>query len=96
VRFASERPLLYVAVLSRFLLGADIPAARQARESLLENIRAIDVLGQLAMPPEAAADLAWATAHAAATLFVTASAGPPGDAVIAALRDNAFTTILKT
>src|SRR3569623_2144945 len=41
VRFAAARPLLYVAMMSRFLQGAEIPAARRAAELLLERVRAI-------------------------------------------------------
>jgi len=96
VRFAAERPLLYAAMISRVLLGAKIPAAEEARASNLENIRAIAAQGRLAMSPEAAADLAWASAHAAATLHVTAQGRAPDPAVINFLREQAMKTILKS
>jgi hypothetical protein len=67
VRFAAERPRLYAAMTGRALFGATIPAAEQARAPHGAHQRHRGT-GQLAMPAEAAADLAWASAHAAAVL----------------------------
>ena len=96
VRFAAERPRLYAAMIGRLLLGATIPAAEQARALHLEHIKAIAAQGRLAMPAEAAADLAWASAHAAAILYVTAQRQTPDPAVIDGLRDHAMDAIFKS
>ena len=96
VRFAAERPRLYAAMIGRVLLGATIPAAEQARALHLEHIKAIAAQGRLAMPAEAAADLAWASAHAAAILYVTAQRQTPDPAVIDGLRDYAMDAIFKS
>jgi len=95
VRFAAERPRLYAAMIGRVLLGATIPAAEQARALHLEHIKAIAAQGRLAMPAEAAADLTWASAHAAAILHVTAQRQTPDPAVIDGLRDHAMDAIFK-
>ena len=96
VRFAAERPRLYAVMIGRVLLGASIPAAEQARALHLEHIRAIAAHGRLAMPVDAAADLAWASAHAAAILYVTAQGQTPDPAVINGLRDHAMAAIFKS
>jgi AcrR family transcriptional regulator len=96
VRFAAERPGLYAAMIGRVLLGATIPAAVQARALHTEQIKAIAAQGRLAMPAEAAADLAWASAHAAAILYVTAQRQTPDPAVIDGLRDHAMDAIFKS
>ncbi len=95
MRFAAERPRLYAAMIGRLLLGATIPAAEQARALHLEHIKAIAAQGRLAMPAEAAADLAWASAHAAAILYVTAQRQTPDPAVIDGLRNHAMDAIFK-
>ena len=82
-------------MIGRVLLGAAIPAAEQARALHLEHIKAIAAQGRLAMPAEAAADLAWASAHAAAVLHVTAQQQAPDPAVIGSLRDHAMDAIFK-
>ena len=96
VRFAAERPRLYAAMIGRVLLGATIPAAEQARALHVENIKAIAAQGRLAMPAEAAADLAWASAHSAAILYVTGQGRKPDPAVIDGLRDHAMDAIFKS
>jgi AcrR family transcriptional regulator len=93
VRFAAQRPRLYAVMLTRVLQGVSIPAADAARALLMERIEAIAVDGRLAMPAEAAADLAWASAHAAAVLYVTAQERQPDPAVIESLRDRALQSI---
>lgn len=94
VRFASERPKLYSAMMSRILLGADIPAARQAHALLLQRVGAVAEAGMLAIEPEAAADVLWASANGAALLCATtAHSRPP---VIRGLRDAVLQTICKT
>lgn len=82
-------------MIGRLLLGATIPAAEQARALHLEHIKAIAAQGRLAMPVEAAADLAWASAHAAAILYVTAQRQTPDPAVIDGLRDHAMDAIFR-
>jgi AcrR family transcriptional regulator len=97
VSFAAARPRLYVAMLGRFLQGAEIPAARQAFELLLERVRALDAEGQLALSVTAAADQAWASANAASLLHVTAQqrgTPPPDPAVIDDLRERAMQAII--
>lgn len=96
VRFAAERPRLYAVMIGRVLLGARIPAAEEARALHVEHIRAIAARGQLAIPADAAADLAWASAHAAAILYVTARGRTPDPAVISGLREQAMATIFKS
>jgi len=95
VHFAAERPRLYAAMIGRALLGATIPAAEQARALHTEHIKTIAAQGRLAMPAEAAADLTWACAHAAAILYVTAQGQTPDLAVIEGLRDYAMDAIFK-
>jgi AcrR family transcriptional regulator len=96
VGFAADRPRLYTAMIARVMLGVRIPAAEEARRLLTEQIAAIAAEDRLAMTsPEAAADLAWAIAHAAALLHVTTVDRRPEPAVIAALRDYAIQTICK-
>jgi AcrR family transcriptional regulator len=97
VGFSSARPRLYVAMMSRFLQGAEIPAAKKVFELLIGRVRAITDGGRLAMTVEAAADHAWASANSAALLHVTAQqrgAKPPDPAVIDDLRDCALKAIL--
>jgi hypothetical protein len=61
----------------------------------MERIAAIAAEGRLAMDAEAAADLGWASAHAAALLYVTARGRKPNARVIMGLRDNAMHAICK-
>jgi len=96
VRFAAARPRLYVAMIGRLLGGAHIPAAEQANGILIQRIRAIADEGRLAVAPQAAADHVWASANAAALLYVTAEqrgAQPPEQAVIDALRERTMQAI---
>ena len=98
VRFAAARPRLYVAMMSRFLQGAEIPAARQATELLLVRVRAIAAEGRLAVTVAAAADQAWAAVNAASLLHVTAAqrgASPPDPSVIADIRERTMQSILN-
>lgn len=95
VAFAAARPRLYAAMFARVLQGADIPAARQSRGILEDRLARIAALGGLALPVAAAADVAWASAHAAAVLYVASPAAPPLPKTIAALREAAMATILK-
>jgi hypothetical protein len=99
VRFAAQRPRLYAAMMARVLHDADIPAAKQAFALLVERVTAIAAEGRLAMPVEAATHIAWASANAAALLYVTAAlqvatASPsPEPHVIARLRDGAIESL---
>jgi AcrR family transcriptional regulator len=68
VRFAAARPRLYAAMMCRVLKGAQIHAAEQAFGLLIERIAAIAPGGRLALEIKVAADLAWASAHAASLL----------------------------
>jgi len=97
VRFAGTRPRLYVAMMSRFLQGAEIPAATQAAELLLTRVRAIAAEGRLAVAAGDAVDQVWAAANAASLLFVTAAqrgASPPNPSVIADIRERTMQSIL--
>lgn len=97
VRFAAARPRLYVAMMSRFLQGAEIPAAEQAAALLRNRVRAIAAEGRLAVTVEAATDHVWASANAASLLHVTArqrKAMPPGPAVIGDLRERMMQAIV--
>ena len=98
VRFAAARPRLYVAMMSRFLQGAEIPAARQAAELLLDRVRAIATAGRLAVTVEAAADHVWAAVNAASLLYATAAqrgARPPDPSVIADICERTIQSILQ-
>jgi len=98
VRFAAARPRLYAAMFTRFLNGATIPAAEQGFALLVARIQAIAAEGRLALTVKAAADLAWASANAAALTFVTAQVrktARPDPAVIDGLREQTMQTILK-
>jgi AcrR family transcriptional regulator len=97
VRFAAARPRLYASMMSRFLNGVQIAAAKQASALLTERIQAVAAEGQLAVTVEAAADQLWASANAAALLHVTAQsrkASRPDPAVIDDLRDRTLQAIL--
>jgi len=98
VRFAAARPRLYVAMMSRYLQGAEIPAARQAADLLVDRVRAIAAAGRLAVTIEAAADHVWAAVNAAALLYVTAAqrgAGPPDPSVITDIRERTMQSLLN-
>jgi AcrR family transcriptional regulator len=93
VRFAAERPRVYAAMFVRVLQGASIPAADAARALLMERIEAIAADGHLAMDPQAAADLAWASVHAASTLYLVSDGRQPDPIVIDTLRERALQCI---
>lgn len=94
VRFAAERPRLYAAMMARVLQGADIEAAGQAEAMLVERITAIAAEGRLAISVEAATQVAWASANAAALLYVTAASHARADPdIVARLRDGAIQVI---
>lgn len=93
VRFAAERPRLYAAMVVRVLQGATIPAADAAQALLLDRIEAIAADGRLGMEVQAAADLMWASAHAAASLYVMAPERQPDPIVIEALRERAVQSV---
>jgi Transcriptional regulator len=101
VAFAAARPRLYTAMLARVMQGADIPAAREGQAMLLTRIREIEAAGRLALVPEAAAQLAWATANAAAMLYVNpvlqshGETSLPSPETVSALRDSAMQAICK-
>lgn len=101
VAFAAARPRLYAAMLARVMLGADIPAAREGQAILLARITKIEAIGRLAIAPEAAAQVAWATANAAAMLYVTSTlqpqgeTSPPSPETVSGLRDGAMQMICK-
>lgn len=98
VQFAAARPRLYAAMLSRVLQGGQIPAAEQAFQLLLDQLRAIAAQGRLAIKVEAAADRMWASANAASLLHVMArlrKVSPPSRAVLKDLRESALKSILS-
>lgn len=98
VRFAAARPRLYVALMGRVLAGAQIEAADQGNAMLRASLDAAQAAGRLALPVQAASDLIWASANAAALLHVTAhmrKSAPPNAKTIAAIRDAAMQQLLK-
>ena len=95
VAFAAERPRLYAMMISRVLQGADIPAAAKSRALLVQRLERIDREGRLRLPPADAADLVWASAHAAAMLCVT-TPNPPSSAVLDALREAALRSLVDS
>jgi AcrR family transcriptional regulator len=97
VHFAAARPRLYAAMMGRILKGGHIPAAEQGFALLKSNIEAIAAEDRLAVTVEAAVDLVWATATAAALLHLTAQLRketPPDPTVIDRLRDQAMQALL--
>jgi AcrR family transcriptional regulator len=96
VRFAADRPLIYAAMMARLFHGVEVPAARQAFAIVAEQISALDEAGRLRLPPEEAAQLAWASVNSAAMLHVTAALhvsdylGVPDPPVIDILRERAL------
>ena len=97
VRFAAARPRLYAAMMARVLTGATIPAAAQGAALLKERVQAIAAQGRLVPTVESAADFVFASANAAALLFVTArlrGTARPDVAVIDGLREQAMHAII--
>lgn len=98
VRFAAARPRLYVAMMGRVLEGARIEAADQGNAMLRSSLEDVAAAGRLAIPVQAASDLLWASANAAALLHVTAhlrKARPPAAATIEAVREAAMQQLLS-
>lgn len=77
-------------------MGPAIPAAEQARSLHVKHVKAIETQGRLAMSAEAAANLAWVSAHAAAVLYVTARLKMPDPAVVDDLRDHPMDATFKS
>lgn len=102
VGFAAARPRLYAAMMARFLSGADLPAAREGQAMLRHRIAQIEAAGRLAIAPEAAVQVIWASVNSAAMLFLSGALpsdvtmGTPDAATIASLRDCAIETICKS
>jgi hypothetical protein len=97
VRFAAARPRLYAAMMTRVLKGGTLPAAEQGAALLTQRIQAIAAEGRLVQSVEVAADLVWASANAAALLFVTAqlrNAARPDPVVIDELRERTMQALL--
>lgn len=97
VRFAAARPRLYAAMMARVLKGGHIPAAEQGLAQLRDRIEAIAAEGRLAVTTQAAVDLVWASANAAALLYVTAQvngAARPAAAVVSSLCEQAMQVLL--
>lgn len=90
VAFAREHPRLYAAMFARLLQGVPIPAAEAGRANLAGKLATLAKAGRLAMPVPAAADLVWASAHAAAMLLLS---GSPEPGVVAALRASAASVL---
>jgi AcrR family transcriptional regulator len=98
VRFAAARPRLYAAMFARLLRGARIDLAEQAYQELLDNIKAVQAEGGLAVELEDAADLLWSSANAASLLYATTAtrqSHKPTDGVVERIRECAMTSILK-
>ncbi|HAC59095.1 MAG TPA: TetR/AcrR family transcriptional regulator [Rhodobiaceae bacterium] len=102
VGFAAARPRLYAAMMARFLSGADLPAAREGQAMLRHRIAQIEAAGRLAVAPEAAAQVIWASVNSAAMLFLSGALQPdiamgtPDAATVESLRDCAIETICKS
>lgn len=102
VGFAAARPRLYAAMMVRFLSGADLPAAREGQAMLRHRIERIEAAGRLAVAPEAAVQVIWASVNSAAMLFLSGALqsdiamGTPDAATVASLRDCAIETICKS
>ncbi len=102
VGFAAARPRLYAAMMARFLSGADLPAAREGQALLRHRIARIDAAGRLAITPEAAVQVIWASVNSAAMLFLSGALqpemtmGPPDAVTVANLRDCAIQTICSS
>ena len=99
VRFAAERPRLYATMMARVLSGARIASVDRSFAALAQDIREIAVAGRLAIPEDAAAQVAWASANAAAMLYVTTALQitehlhAPDPAVLRGIRDRAIDAI---
>lgn len=99
VGFAAARPRLYAAMMARFLSGADLPAAREGQAMLRHRIAQIEAAGRLAITPEAAVQLIWASVNSAAMLFLnpmlqpSVGMGTPDPATVAHLRAAAVQAI---
>lgn len=99
VRFAADHPRLYAAMIARLLQGVRIAAADQSFAVLALDIREIAAAGRLALPEDAAVQVAWAAVNAAAMLYATAALEvtehlhQPDAAVIATIRDLAIDAI---
>lgn len=96
VRFAASRPRLYAAVMARILGGATIEAAEEGHAELTRRVRALADQNALMIPADQAIALVWASANAAALLYVSAlmrDLAPPSDQIIAALRDTALAAL---
>lgn len=102
VGFAAARPRLYAAMMARFLSGADLPAAREGQAMLRHQIARIEAAGRLAIAPEAAVQVMWASVNSAAMLYLSGAlqpdvtTGTPDAATVASLRDCAIETISKS
>jgi AcrR family transcriptional regulator len=97
VRFAAARPRIYAAMMSRVLNGSQIPAAEEGFALLMTRITAISSKGRLARTVNVSADLIWASANAAALLYVTAQlrkVPPPTSAAVEDIREQAMKAIL--
>ncbi len=77
---------------ARVFSGAVVPAADAARAHLVGKIETLARAGLLALPAQAAAELASSTAHAAALLHVAGAAppAPRGDRRAASRRAGHF------
>lgn len=84
-------------MMTRVLKGGTLPAAEQGAALLTQRIQAIAAEGRLVQSVEVAADLVWASANAAALLFVTAqlrNAARPDPVVIDELRERTMQALL--
>lgn len=98
VRFAAARPRLYAAMMGRVLKGGTIEAAAEGMALLKMRVQAIADEGRLMGDVEAAANLVWASANAAALLYVTAQSSggaAPAPETIDALRDRTMQVLIS-
>jgi len=86
VAFARDRPRLYEAMTARVLQGGKIAAAQDSRRHLEAKLARLAEVRDLAMSTHSLADLLWASAHAAALLYVAAAPREPSSDTIGWLR----------
>ncbi|EJN02344.1 TetR/AcrR family transcriptional regulator [Phyllobacterium sp. YR531] len=86
IAFARAHPKLYRAMAAKYATGQSFLAAQQSREILDRKLEALAAAGRLNVPPLAAAEITWSSAHAAATLIISLYPNEPTTAAITALR----------
>lgn len=86
LEFARVHPKLYMAMAAKYAAGLPIKAAQESRTLLDRKLEGLAALGRLTVAPQAAAEITWSSAHAAATLVVSLHPNEPTAEAIAGLR----------